>query len=119
MMISYRFGAERRKRWDLGYFRENDCCPDHFALRSSRSIRVATSIPLFPLWLCVIRTPDHSCPDRANQENSMYMYENVIRDHELRVAKSLERYGKRKRKDSADVDGYPLFAKARRAVRRT
>lgn len=47
----------------------------------------------------------------------MYLYENVIRDHELRVAKSLERYGKRTGRDARPVDGYPLLADARRAVR--
>lgn len=48
----------------------------------------------------------------------MYLYENVIRDHDMRVAKSLERYGRRKGKGVDSVDGYRLFASARRAVRR-
>lgn len=48
----------------------------------------------------------------------MYMYEYVIRDNEMRVAKSLERYERRKGKVSNRVDAYPLFASARRAVRR-
>ncbi len=47
----------------------------------------------------------------------MYLYENVIRDHELRVAKSLERYDRRKGKNADRVDGIPLFVNARRAVR--
>lgn len=47
----------------------------------------------------------------------MYLYENVIRDHELRVAKSLERYGRRKGREADSVDGYPLLADARRAIR--
>lgn len=48
----------------------------------------------------------------------MYLYENVIRNHELMVAKSLERYDRRTGKDAERVHVYPLFARARRAVRR-
>lgn len=51
------------------------------------------------------------------EESMMYLYENVIRDHELRVAKSLERYGKRRGTRADAADSYPLFARARRAVR--
>ncbi|WP_019667149.1 hypothetical protein [Rhodococcoides fascians] len=47
----------------------------------------------------------------------MYLYENVIREHELRVAKSLERYRKKKGEDGEHTDNYPLFATARRAIR--
>ena len=42
----------------------------------------------------------------------MYLYENVIRNHELRVAKSLERYDLREGKDAGRVHVYPLFARA-------
>ncbi len=48
----------------------------------------------------------------------MYLYENVIREHELKVAKSLERYKQRTGKQEGSVEGYRLLAIARRAVRR-
>lgn len=48
----------------------------------------------------------------------MYSYENVIREHELRVAKSLERYNQRTGKKTGSVEGYRLLAIARRAIRR-
>lgn len=52
------------------------------------------------------------------EELDMYLYENVIRNHELMVAKSLERYDRRTGKDAERVHVYPLFARARRTVRR-
>jgi hypothetical protein len=47
----------------------------------------------------------------------MYLYENVIREHELRVAKSLERYRKKKGEAGGNAENYPLFATARREIR--
>jgi hypothetical protein len=48
----------------------------------------------------------------------MYLYEHVIREHELRVAKSLERYDRRKGRQTDEPQGLVLFAKARKAIRR-
>ncbi|OAK55983.1 hypothetical protein [Rhodococcoides kyotonense] len=50
----------------------------------------------------------------------MYVYENLVRDHELRVAKSLERYELRKHgRSRTSSDGLALFAAARRLVAST
>lgn len=48
----------------------------------------------------------------------MHMYELVIREHEMRVAKSLEKYRRRMAAAERSGDGYVLFVAARRAVDR-
>lgn len=48
----------------------------------------------------------------------MYQYENLVREHELRVAKSLERYELRKKQAARpESQGLVLFSRARQAVR--
>lgn len=112
--------------WDLGGYLEYDCGSTLFTIRHSRSFHtIATSIPLsvFGCGSAVSARPTSAArksPFRRAQfeELEMYLYENVIRNHELRVAKSLERYDLREGKDAGRVHVYPLFARARRAVRR-
>ena len=48
----------------------------------------------------------------------MYLYEQVLREHELRVARSLERYNRRMNRRPVDSDGLVLFTRARRSLRR-
>lgn len=50
----------------------------------------------------------------------MLWYEHVIREHELRVARSLEKYVRRTAGDERSVqEGYVLLARARRSVGRS
>jgi hypothetical protein len=108
-----------RRRWDLGHLLEYGCCSIVFTVQHRRAISIATSIPLsvhsagaWNTHVCIL--PNFS----DHQGVSMYLYEHVIREHELRVAKSLERYDRRKGRQTDEPQGLVLFAKARKAIRR-